>query len=99
MRAQISETEIAKLKENLNADLENVSTKNIYNWKEKVGPTIAKYNRTKHRSNGTRAFENWFINHLIPITKKKDEQQVVIDNNLSLHINPRVLTESEKHKS
>ncbi|CAG4993810.1 unnamed protein product [Parnassius apollo] len=42
-------------------------------------------------------FEDWFLNHLIPVLKKKNGRKVVIGDNLASHINKRVLNECEKH--
>lgn len=61
------------------------------------GPKNAKYNRTKSGWIDAPTFEDWFINHLTPILKKKEGRKVVMGDNLSSHINPRVLSECEKH--
>ncbi|CAG5044064.1 unnamed protein product [Parnassius apollo] len=42
-------------------------------------------------------FEDWFLNHLMPVLKKKNGRKVVIGDNLASHINKTVLNECEKH--
>lgn len=61
------------------------------------GPKHARYNRTKSGWIDAATFEDWFVNHLIPTLKKQTGKKVVIGDNLSSHISPKVLLECEKH--
>lgn len=65
-------------------------------WTEN-GPEGARYNRTKSGWIDAVTFEDWFLNHLMPILKKKEGRKVVIGDNLSSHINTKVLSECENH--
>lgn len=65
-------------------------------WMEN-GPEGARYNRTKSGWMDANTFEDWFICHLLPYLKKKEGHKVVIGDNLSSHINKRVLSECEKN--
>lgn len=65
-------------------------------WTED-GPEGARYNRTKSGWIDAATFEDWFLSHLLPILRKKNGRKVVIGDNLSSHINERVLLECEKH--
>ncbi|CAK1594188.1 unnamed protein product [Parnassius mnemosyne] len=65
-------------------------------WTEN-GPEGARYNRTKSGWMDSATFEDWFLNHLMPVLKKKNGRKVVIGDNLASHINKTVLNECEKH--
>lgn len=65
-------------------------------WTEN-GPEGARYNRTKSGWIDAVTFEDWFLCHLLPILKRKNGRKVVIGDNLSSHINERVLSECGKH--
>lgn len=65
-------------------------------WTEN-GPKGARYNRTKSGWMDSATFEDWFLNHLMPVLKKKTGRKVVIGDNLASHINKTVLKECEKH--
>ena len=64
-------------------------------WTEN-GPEGARYNRTKSGWMDSATFEDWFLNHLMPVLKKKNGKKVVIGDNLASHINKTVLMECEK---
>ncbi|CAG5028099.1 unnamed protein product [Parnassius apollo] len=65
-------------------------------WTEN-GPEGARYNRTKSGWMYSATFEDWFLNNLMPVLKKKNGKKVVIGDNLASHINKTVLNEREKH--
>ncbi|XP_068084395.1 uncharacterized protein [Anabrus simplex] len=65
-------------------------------WTE-GGPTGARYNRTKSGWFDGTTFEDWFNTLLLPELKKKDGRKVIIGDNLSSHISPRVIETCERN--
>lgn len=61
------------------------------------GPKGAHYNCTRCGWMNSITFENWFLLHLLPDLKKRRGRKVLIGDNLTSHINGRVLNLCEKY--
>lgn len=60
------------------------------------GPPKTRYNRTKSGWFDS-IFEDWFFSVMLPIMKKQDGKKVLIGDNLSSHINLKVLQACEEN--
>ncbi|KAJ4437711.1 hypothetical protein ANN_17856 [Periplaneta americana] len=69
----------------------------IYDYWIQGGPKGGRYNRTKSGWFDSVVFEDWFCSVLLPRLKKLEERKVISDN-LSSHINVRVLNECKRHQ-
>ncbi|VEN60718.1 unnamed protein product [Callosobruchus maculatus] len=63
-------------------------------WTEN-GPPNARYNRTKSGWFDYQVFEDWFLHLLLPILKRQDGPKAIIGDNLSSHLNIKVIQECE----
>lgn len=55
------------------------------------GPKDTRYSNTPSGWFDAKAFEEWFTSTMLPVLKKKEGIKVMIGDNLSSHISPRVL--------
>lgn len=63
-------------------------------WTED-GPLHARYNRTSSGWFDFQVFEDWFINLMLPILKRKEGRKILIGDNLSSHLNVEVIRQCE----
>lgn len=63
-------------------------------WTEN-GPEGARYNRTSSGWFDYQIFEDWFLNLLLPMLKKLNGPKAIIGDNLSSHLNFKVIQECE----
>ena len=61
------------------------------------GPSGTRYNRSKSGWFDTTCFEDWFFTILVPALSKKAGKKILIGDNLSSHINAKVLTACREH--
>lgn len=59
-------------------------------WTEN-GPEKCRYNRTKSGWFDFQCFEDWFVSLMLPILKKQQGKKVLLGDNLSSHINAKVI--------
>lgn len=65
-------------------------------WTE-GGPANTRYNRSKSGWFDSCSFEDWFFSTVLPVLKKQDGRKVLLGDNLSSHINLKVLKACEDH--
>lgn len=66
-------------------------------WTEN-NPDGARYNRTKNGWFDSVCFEDWFQSIFIPFVKDLEGEKIIIEDNLSSHININVLRLCDLHK-